>query len=262
MFQYSGLRGLAAKNGYSWLIPPPNNYGDSNYGLFECFKMGSVKSENFGNQNCQSIATGCFHFNQDFFNHCPDNVNIHDYFQTEKYFKHIEEVIRKDFTFQNEIMAACLEIMNEYEDPIFIHVRRGDYVNQPENHPVCPKSYYDEALKLFPDSMPVFVFSDDLEWCRENFTDDRFLIPTENPLYNHLADTNDGKVKSFIPYYDLCMMTLCTGAIIANSSMSWWGAWLQSGEGKVVVPKPWFGVNYDHYDMSDFFPEHWIELEV
>tara|TARA_Y100001968_G_scaffold205289_1_gene188526 strand:+ start:224 stop:1066 length:843 start_codon:yes stop_codon:yes gene_type:complete len=263
MFQYAGLRGIAAKKSYAWVVPPANGYGDSNYGLFECFKMSTVLPENFGyTQNAQSIATGCFEFNENFFNTCPDNVNLHDYFQTEKYFKNVEKDIRKDFTFQDDIKSACLEIMDEYKDPMFIHVRRGDYVRQPENHPVCPKSYYDEALKLFPDDTPVFVFSDDLDWCRENFTDDRFLIPTENPIYNHLSDTNDGKVKSFIPYYDLCMMTLCSGGIIANSSMSWWGAWLQNGRGKVVAPKPWFGTNYNHYDMSDLLPESWIELEV
>ena len=225
MFQYAGLRGIAKQHGYSWLIPPPDDYGDSNYGLFDCFEMSTVTLQNFGYLSTdQNIATGCFHF--------------------------------------KEILDPCKEVVDQFDNPIFIHVRRGDYVNQPDNHPVCPISYYEKALKEFPDDVPVFVFSDDLDWCREQFTDDRFVLPTENIKYSHTADTNDGRVQSFVPYYDLCMMSLCSGAIIANSSMSWWGAWLQDGRGKVVAPKPWFGSNYKNYDMSDLLPESWIEMEV
>ena len=58
-----------------------------------------------------------------------------------------------------------------------------------------------------------------------------------------------------IPYVDLCLMTLCGGGIIANSSLSWWGAWLQNDTGKIVVPDPWFGPAYAHYDMKDMIPE-------
>ena len=260
MFQYAGLRGIAAKHNYSWLVPPSNSYGDANYGLFDCFEMSSVTSENFGVTSYQSIATGCFEFNQQFFDACPDNINLHDYFQTEKYFKNVEDIIRKDFQFKNDIKEPCLEITEQYKDFIFLHVRRGDYLSQPQYHPVCSIEYYQRALQQFPGDVPVFVFSDDLDWCRENFTDDRFLIPDENPLYNHLSDTNDGRVRSPIPYYDLCMMSLCSGGIIANSSMSWWGAWLQNNRGKVIAPKTWFGSAYADYDMSDLIPDGWTQL--
>ena len=133
MFQYAGLRGIAAHRGFDWTVPEPITYGDSNYGLFDCFKMSSVKEENFGLIQGESLQTGCFHFNQDAYDKWPDATNLHDYFQTEKYFKNVEDIIRKDFTFQNDIMAPCLEVMNEYEDPIFIHVRRGDYVKNENN---------------------------------------------------------------------------------------------------------------------------------
>ena len=123
-----------------------------------------------------------------------------------------------------------------------------------------PVSYYKNALdKHFNDDQPVFVFSDDLDWCRENFKDDRFLISTQNQLYEQTADTNDGRVKSFIPYYDLCMMSLCVGGIIANSSMSWWGAWLiENPSSPIIAPNPWFGANYSHYNMNDLIPDRWI----
>lgn len=263
MFQYAALRGIAAHKNYDWVIPKPNSYGDSNYGLFDCFEMSSVSMENFGFVNAQSIQTGCFHFNEEFFNNCPDNINLHDYFQTEKYFENISDVIRKDFTFKKEIVDPCLDVIVELNNPIFIHVRRGDYLNQPDNHPTCSLSYYKDSLELFDSDSPVLVFSDDLEWCRENFTDDRFLIPTENPKYNHLSDTNDGKVKSFIPYYDLCMMSMCTGGIIANSSLSWWGAWLIKNQTQpIVTPSPWFGKNYSHFIMDDLIPDRWVIKNV
>jgi len=263
MFQYAGLRGIAANRGFDWMIPTPNSYGDSNYGLFDCFEMKSVTEENYGIVNFQSITTGQFHFNEEFFNLCPDNINLHDYFQSEKYFNNISNIIREDFTFKKDILEPCLEILNDLKNPIFIHVRRGDYVNQPDNHPVCPISYYKKSLEKFDSESPVLVFSDDLEWCRENFIEDRFLIPTENLIYTHTADTNDGRVRSFIPYYDLCMMSLCSGGIIANSSMSWWGAWLiENPTQPIVAPSKWFGKNYSHYDLSDLIPKRWVVQDV
>jgi hypothetical protein len=261
MFQYAALRGIAAHKNYKWVIPKPVSYGTGNYGLFECFEMFTVTEANFGFVNGHSVSTDCFHFNKEFFNNCPDDVNLHDYFQSEKYFINVEDIIRKDFEFKKEILNPCLEVIGDLKDPIFIHVRRGDYVNQPESHPVCPLSYYESALKYFNEESPIFVFSDDLEWCREHFTDERYLISTENVSYNHLSDTNDGKVKSFVPYYDLCLMSLCSGGIIANSSLSWWGAWLQKRSNNIIVaPKKWFGEKYSDFNMSDLFPSNWIQV--
>ena len=78
MFQYAGLRGIAKQNGYEWVIPPPEGYGDSNYGLFDCFEMSTVAPRNLSYlHNVQNVATGCFHFSEGFFNQCPDNVNLH-----------------------------------------------------------------------------------------------------------------------------------------------------------------------------------------
>jgi hypothetical protein len=261
MFQYAGLRGIAANRNFEWLIPRPDNYGDSNYGLFDCFEMSSVKEKNFGQLNVQSVATGQFHFSQKFFDNCPDDINLHDYFQTEKYFKNIEDVIRNDFTFKKEIVESCLKILDGLVNPIFIHIRRGDYINQPDNHPTCAITYYENSLNHFKDTSSVLIFSDDTEWCKSQklFSDDRFSISEFNLKYNQTSDTNDGRVKSLIPYYDLCMMSMCQGGIIANSSMSWWGAWLiQNPIQPIVAPNPWFGKNYSHYDMNDLIPERWV----
>ena len=164
MFQYAGLRGIAANRGFDWLIPPPDSYGDSNYGLFDCFKMSSVEEKNFGLMNAKSIQTGQFHFVQEFFDGCPDNVNLHDYFTTEKYFKNVEDIIRKDFTFKDEILEPCKEIIDELDNPIFMHLRRGDYAVNPDAHPICSLEYYGKALTYFDKDIPVLVFSDDIDF--------------------------------------------------------------------------------------------------
>ena len=264
MFQYAGLRGIAANRGYDWVIPRPDSYGDSNYGLFDCFEMGSVEEKNFGKLNAPSIATGQFHFSQDFFDGCPDNTNLHDYFTTEKYFANIKDVIRKDFTFKKEILEPCKEIVDELENPIFMHVRRGDYVVNPSAHPMCPISYYEKALELFDENSPVLVFSDSIEWCKEQefFQGDRFMLSEYDEKYSQTADTLLGRQNTLIPYFDLCLMTLCNGGIIANSTMSWWGAWLMENKTQpIVAPKPWFGTHYNDYNMNDLLPDGWVEVE-
>jgi hypothetical protein len=263
MFQYAGLRGVADNRGFDWVVPRPESYGDSNYGLFDCFEMSNVKEENFGMINGQNVATGQFHFNQDFFDRCPDNVNLHDYFQSPKYFSNIEDQIREDFTFKAEILDPCQEIMSDLENPIFIHVRRGDYVNSQNAHPVCSVEYYKEALTHFNDEVPVLVFSDDIEWCQEQelFAGDRFMLSEYNERYPQSCDTNDGRQNALIPYFDMCMMTLCSGGIMANSSMSWWGAWLILNPTQpIVAPKQWFGEQYKDYNMNDLRPEGWIQV--
>jgi len=264
MFQYAGLRGIAANRGYDWVIPRPDSYGDSNYGLFDCFEMGSVEEKNFGQLNVQSIATGQFHFSQEFFDGCPDNINLHDYFTTEKYFANVKDVIRKDFTFKKEILEPCKEIVDELENPIFMHVRRGDYVVNPSAHPMCPISYYEKALEVFDENSPVLVFSDSIEWCKEQdfFQGDRFMLSEYDEKYSQTADTLLGKQNTLIPYFDLCMMTLCNGGIIANSTMSWWGAWLMENKTQpIVAPKPWFGTHYNDYNMNDLLLDGWVEVE-
>lgn len=244
MFQYAALRGIAANGGFNWLIPRPESYGDSNYGLFDCFKMSSVQESNFGMLNAQSLSTGQFHFMQEFFDNCPDDVNLHDYFTTEKYFSNVKDVIKEDYTFKDEILNPCKEIFEELEDPIFLHVRRSDYLVKPEAHPVCPIEYYQEALTHFKEESPVLVFSDDIEWCKEQelFSGDQFMI----------SESGDH-------YVDLCLMSLCKHHIIANSSFSWWGAWLSESD-NVIAPIKWFGDDNQGKDTKDLIPERWTRI--
>jgi len=154
------------------------------------------------------------------------------------------------------------------ERPIFLHVRRGDpnladkrgfkwaYVNLQDQHPVQPLEYYEKALKEFPEDVPVIVFSDSIEWCKEQefFAPDRFM-------FSESTDTHED--GALVPFVDLCLMTLCNGGITANSSLSWWGAFLQKDRTrKIVSPQMWFGPAYDMHDTKDLVnPDRdWIRL--
>jgi hypothetical protein len=184
---------------------------------------------------------GTFSFNEKFLNECPDWVSIQGFFQSEKYFKHIEDEIKSDFTFKDEIIKPCKEMISQLDDsPIALHIRRTDYITNP-NHTTLGLDYYQKALEQFGNE-PVLVFSDDPEWCnqQELFSSDRFLISEGNSNY-----------------IDLCLMTLCSGHIIANSSFSWWGAWLANSK-QVVAPSGWFaGSDNEHIDTKDLYCDGW-----
>ena len=143
--------------------------------------------------NFKTLNESTFAFDKEQFDSFPDNVNVDGYRQTEKYFKHIEKELREDFEFIDDIAGPCKEYMSQYGDNIiFLHVRRGDYVSNP-NHPLQTVEYYQRALEILPD-LDVIVFSDDPDWCnaQEIFQPDRFSISESN--------TVDA---------DLCLMSLC-----------------------------------------------------
>ena len=122
---------------------------------------------------------------------------------------------------------------------------KWSYTQCSSQHPPQPIEYYEEALKNLIKST-VIVFSDSVDWVKEQeiFKPDRFMISEPEDKYA------DG---SFTPYVDLCLMSLCSHAIIANSSMSWWGAWLINNLDKqVIAPKMWFGPDYKARTLKIF----------
>jgi len=267
MFEYAALRGIAARHGYEWCIPPPERKGIENYSLHECFKLSPNRREGIM-EPCQYAQEPYFHFCQELFDTCPDNVSLHGFFQSWRYFDNVKDEIRKDYTFHEGILEPCKEMMEELEgqEPIMLHVRRGDpnltdprgfkwsYTQCGSMHPVQPIEYYEKALRAFPQDQPVIVFSDSPEWVKEQefFKPNRFMISEPEDKYA------DG---SYTPYADLCLMSLCSHAIIANSSMSWWGAWLQTNPDKMVfAPKMWFGSDYKDKDTKDLYCPKWILL--
>lgn len=244
MFQYAALKGIASKHNYEWCIPPSNfSHPYYEHQLFEIFELFSLKNINYLPENYPLLLelkfdSGVF-FDENILNNCPDNIILGGYFQSEKYFKHIEKEIRKDFTFKESLLKYCKEIIKEFENCISIHIRRTDYM---EMNSCLDLNYYSKALEYFDDNMKVIIFSDDKEWCEEQliFQSDRFFI---SPFKNNAID--------------LCLMSLCSGHIIANSTFSWWGAWLSKSE-SIIAPSKWFPKIKEN--TEDIIPEKWIKV--
>lgn len=245
MFQYAALRGIAAKHGYDFAIPE-SNFDDewNHHQLFEAFVLSNLKNIRRVEENFYKEKDNCSHiFDLDYVDNCPDNVSLYGYFQTEKYFEHISDSIRQDFIFKDEILTPCKDAFN-FDKVISLHIRRGDYVQKSYYHPLCDMNYYEKALSEFDSNLPVMIFSDDSEWCKKQnlFSSDRFMV----------SDTDWNLI-------DLCLMSMCSHHIIANSSFSWWGAWL-SNSNYVVAPKKWYGPAAGNLATTDLIPERWKVL--
>tara|TARA_B100001559_G_scaffold19696_1_gene16301 strand:+ start:2416 stop:3210 length:795 start_codon:yes stop_codon:yes gene_type:complete len=247
MFQYSTLKSIAKKHGYDFTIPP-STFSDpyKEHQLFEAFKLDSLPAENIRFNNAQNmVQEGYFHFNEDLYNTCPDDVDLFGYFQTEKYFADIRDELLEDFTFLPNIYNPAKEMRDEMSDEIIaLHIRRGDYVEQPWHGPQTT-DYYETALSLLPQELPVVIFTDDPIWAFDQklFAPDRFSI-------------SEGNSNLF----DMCLMSMCQYHIIANSSFSWWGAWLSDSK-QVIAPKRWFGPPLDEKnDTKDLVPARWKRI--
>ena len=170
-----------------------------------------------------------------------ENCVYHGYFQSEKYFKHNRDYILECFNFSTESEHRYEELLKT--KTVSLHVRRGDYVNLQNHHPLLSRDYYDRALMEIGEVDTIFVFSDDIDWCKENLS-----LPNAEYVEN----------QKYIE--DLKLMSLCDYNIIANSSFSWWGAWLNTSENKkVVAPKSWFGPD-KQLDDKDIIPDSWIKI--
>jgi hypothetical protein len=183
-----------------------------------------------------------------------DNVLLDGYWQSEKYFIDIAAVIRNEFTLCNEPREENREIMSVLlrENSVSIHIRRGDYVadaRTASRHGTCSDTYYRDAVKLIAEQVDdphYFVFSDDPEWVQT-----QFKIPFSMTQLNI-----NGPDQA---YEDLRLMSLCRHHIIANSSFSWWGAWLDPRVDKMVIaPSRWF--NSPAIATNDLIPESWLRI--
>ena len=247
MFQFASLKGIAKNNNYNFCLPPSEDKDEwVDHQLFIPFKFQNVMLLNiqYIDGNRPTVEEKSFAFDEELYNNCPKWVNLQGYFQSEKYFKNIEDDIRNDFQFHDHIYNPAKKMVDSVDNPISLHIRRTDYLTLSHNHNNLGLEYYEEALKHFDNDRTVIIFSDDPEWCnqQEIFSGDRFLVSENN--------TN---------YVDLCLMTLCKDHIIANSSFSWWGAWLAKGN-KVIAPSKWFGPDNAHLDTTDLYCSNWIVI--
>lgn len=185
-----------------------------------------------------------FHYEMPIIEH--NSFIISGYFQSEKYFKHNRNQILELFSPPQNIIE---HINKKYNDILklkttSIHIRRGDYLKFQHIHPPQSLNYYKESIEILKDKTDIFlIFSDDIEWCKKNFTEDYFYF---------VGDEKD--------YIELFLMSKCNNNITCNSSFSWWGAWLNRYDDNIVIgPKKWFGSGINHH-TGDILPDKWIKL--
>lgn len=181
------------------------------------------------------------------------NTYFDGYWQTEQYFSQHEKLIRQAFAFRNEPAGRNLVLANQIktQQAIAVHVRRGDYVSNAlynQVHGTCSPAYYEQAVRTLVAQVaqPVlYVFSDEPEWVKQHM---HFDAPTVYVAHNQ------GKNS----FEDLRLMSLCQHNIIANSSFSWWGAWLNDNPRKIVIaPRQWM---QQENGNSDLIPQTWTRL--
>lgn len=170
------------------------------------------------------------------------NININGYFQSHLYFDHCRDEIFSQFNLKEKYYKYIFEKYPDIKQKNSIHVRRGDYLHLSDFHPIQSMDYYNNAMDYINDTEEYYVFSDDLDWCRENFKNSKFKFINEE----------DDIIELFI-------MSLSKNNIIANSSFSWWAAYLNKNtHKKIVAPKKWFSkerVESTYHDKDNYL-EH------
>jgi hypothetical protein len=194
-----------------------------------------------------------FHFDPEV-RSLPDGVCLDGYWQSELYFSDAADRVRKEFAYAVPPMGRNAEMIAEIDacNAVSLHVRRGDYVTDPSanaTHGTCDLNYYYRAIDYINERVPnptFFSFSDEPKWVRENL---------EFPGSAITIDHNGPEAGC----EDLRLMSRCAHHIIANSSFSWWGAWLNPNPNKIVVaPEEWFADGLR--DTSDLIPSSWVRL--
>ena len=182
-----------------------------------------------------------------------DGAYLHGYWQSEKYFAHIADRIRGDFSFPDFTNAQNAEMAERVTSDLSVslHVRRGDYLTL-NAHVLCDQAYYEAALEQLAEGLgaapSVYVFSDDPQWAKDN-------LPL--PFDKVVVDFNGPETD----FEDMRLMSLCQHNIIGNSSFSWWAAWLNRNPDKRVAgPARWFGD--PKLSNPDILPESWLKIDA
>lgn len=169
------------------------------------------------------------------------NYYLNGFWQSEKYFNEISSLIKYELSPSDDQLIILKDIIKP--NSVSLHIRRSDYLTSNGFHPVQSIEYYQNAIEGVPYYENLYIFSDDIDWCK-----------------NNLGFKNMVFVEGKSNIEDLWLMSLCDHNIIANSSFSWWGAWLNNNPNKIVIaPKLWFG-QHVNINSGDIVPDEWIKL--
>jgi len=248
LFQYATLYALGKELNYNISVPYQNqNTNDKlHFAIPDGFNITAAPSKD---KFFSSIYTEpSFDYDVNIWN-IPDGCDIRGYFQTEKYFKkYKKELLSSELIFKPSITSQVKKLLHGNDSELIsIHVRLGDYVALKNSHPPCTKEYYREALNQLPKDANIILFSDDYS--------NALGLMKDFGINVMLTGTND-------KFVDMCMMSQCHYHIIANSSFSWWGAWMSNSK-KTIAPKRWFGSDpAKPKSWNDIYCEEWEIINV
>ena len=245
MFQYASLVGIAKQCGFDFRIPEDCD-------LPQCFDMLHC-GDRYGLIEGDEVELHESHeFCEELFKECPNHITLNGYFQTEKYFKNAEKLIRLDFRFKRTIQERVEHHFKEYLDqrPVSFCIRdfnpEFDYPGCDNNHWNIPMTYWDKAIELLGKDRVYIICSNSIEKYKDYFKGDNFV-------FNEVQDIEK-------PFFDLCLISKCDDFVISNSTFSWWGAWLGGG-GRVIAPVPWYGPGLSHINTADLYPQEWEKIK-
>jgi hypothetical protein len=264
LFQYASLVGIAKNRGFEFCIPDHSNYSlkeefeDSNgksihHQIQKCFKLNHIDKK-YGYIDSDILELHQHHFCQELFDECPDNVSLHGYFESYKYFTHVEDELRKDLEFHDNLLGECTTFYfdNKIKNSVSIIIRRGDFLLFPDCHPVCNLDYYSSCINSIGKDRQFVIISDDIEWCKAQkiFEGNNFYFVDSTP-------------KIFLKsVYDMCLSSLSDDFITSNSTFAWWISWLgKNTNKKVYMPDPWFGSKYSDINAEGYYPSYSIKVE-
>jgi len=241
MFEIASTIGIAIKNKHNYAFPlwTYNNY----YTYFENPLPSIPTYLNYTRLKESTINK------YQIFDIKPDiNYALSGYFQCYEYFDFCKDIILNYFKLK-QIHQNHINYNYKFNNSVSIHVRRGDYINFPNYHPIQSIEYFNNALNLIKqkDNIDrIYICSDDIQWCKDN-------LKYNNIIY----------VEGESPIIDMFIMANCNHNIIANSSFSWWSAYLNKNPNKIVIaPKNWWGPDYIKQGLNteQLLPKQWIQL--
>jgi len=252
MGQYAALSSLAKKTGHELVIFREFMDVHRKVKIFEAFDNLNAKittrpelNQPFAVYNLKNQLV-----DPDVYKIAPTlNWDIRGSFHTYQYWHENKEAILKEFQFKPEIIAKAKSFLSSITGPtVSMHFRRTDYL-QVSSLNLSAKYYFDACetiLNKLNQDIMIIVFSDDIEWCKQNVKD-------ENIIYS----------EGHTQYEDMCIMSQCDHNIIANSTFSWWGAYLNQNPNKIVVcPFQYTGRGEFDFMNGNYFPQEWTSIKV
>ena len=226
LFQIAATIGIARRNGCSFVFPTGRTRDILNFPLRRLIRFGT----------CSAACRAAFGYEEIVIDRATE---LWGFFQSERYFAHCKDEVRHYFTPHHAVAQLLEQGFGRLlaGATCSVHVRRTDYLGDPTWPELAASDYYERAMSQFDSGTTFVIFSDDIEWCRERFRGRAMVF-----------------VEALSAVEDLFLMARCRGHIIANSSLSWWGAWLDPNpDKKVIAPARWFGGK--HADPTSPIPD-------